>query len=353
MRTTSDDAELERGFRAAASTSLPRAPLNAALCAAIADDPSLRGLLGHAPVRQRTPMLLLAALHDLVLAEPDHPLAAWYADVVEVARDPGDPALAPTLRAFVDEREPALLDLLATRHVQTNEVGRCALLVAALAGLDLGPVGLVDVGTSAGLNLQLARYAYRFDDGPLLGRSEVELACSTRGDGPAVTSIPDVVTAVGIDARPVDPSDPSDARWLRACCWPDQADRARRLAAAIDLARRHPPTVVAGDAVESIGPVVDGLPGDVHPVVTTTWVASYLGASGRRALLDELDRLGAGRDLTWVFAESPAQTPELPHADDLAGEELTALVRATWRGGRRHVEHLATCHPHGYWIRWR
>ena len=31
----------------------------------------------------------------------------------------------------------------------------------------------------------------------------------------------------------------------------------------------------------------------------------------------------------------------------------TVLSMARWRGGRRTVEHLATCHPHGFWIHWR
>jgi hypothetical protein len=33
-------------------------------------------------------------------------------------------------------------------------------------------------------------------------------------------------------------------------------------------------------------------------------------------------------------------------------EELTVLSVVRWRGGRRTVQRLATCHPHGYWMHW-
>jgi hypothetical protein len=33
-------------------------------------------------------------------------------------------------------------------------------------------------------------------------------------------------------------------------------------------------------------------------------------------------------------------------------EDLTVLSVVRWRNGRREVERLATCHPHGYWMHW-
>jgi hypothetical protein len=66
----------------------------------------------------------------------------------------------------------------------------------------------------------------------------------------------------------------------------------------------------------------------------------------------EVDRIGASCDLTWLIAESPAQTPALDHADALRDEHITALVNVSWRDGRRSVEHVGTAHPHGYWIHW-
>jgi hypothetical protein len=47
--------------------------------------------------------------------------------------------------------------------------------------------------------------------------------------------MPKVVARVGVDLDPVDVTDADDARWLRACLWPDQPERAARLEAEMAL----------------------------------------------------------------------------------------------------------------------
>jgi hypothetical protein len=355
VRDPWNDSELVRRFRAHSETALPRAPLNSALCSAIAADRSLSTLLGHAPPNQQLPVLLLATIHDRLLAEPDHPLAAWYPNLTIDPRDPLDPELSNVLSDFVHERSPAILHLLETRRVQTNEVGRCALLLPAfeLVSNDVGPLVHIDVGTSAGLTTLLPHLAFRYDDGPTIGDSDLVIECGTRGTGPTPTSIPVVAAAVGLDRDPLDPTDSDDARWLQACCWPDQTDRFQRLAAAISIAGEHPPTVVRGDAVDDLALLVAEADDIAHPIITTTWVLNYLDTVARRGFVERLDELGRTTDISWVSAESPALTTELPHPADLAGEDITALTVVTWRDGERRIRSLATCHPHGYWLHWR
>ena len=355
MRDPWNDVELVRRFRSQARTALPRAPLNSALSAAIANDRSLHTLLGHAPATQQQPVLLLATIHFLLLAEPDHALADWYPNIAVDARDPLDPALGAILADFVHERSPAVLELLETRRVQTNEVGRCALFLPPMTTVasDEGPIAHVDVGSSAGLTLLMPHFEYRYDDGPTIGQSQLRLECGTRGSGTVPAAIPPIASAQGVDINPLDITDPTDARWLQACCWPDQTDRFRRLAAAIDVAHQHPPRIRSGDAVELVSELVEHAARAGHPVVTTSWVLNYLDPSHRRRFVERLDELGADTDLSWVIAESPDQTPELPHPADLAGEHITALTLVTWRAGTKHVRPLATCHPHGYWLHWR
>ena len=54
-----------------------------------------------------------------------------------------------------------------THATQTNEAGRCALHVPALAGIE-GPLALLEVGASAGLCLYPDRYSYRYTGHPQL-----------------------------------------------------------------------------------------------------------------------------------------------------------------------------------------
>ncbi len=359
MRDPWDDAGLAHVFATHARTSLPRAPLNSALSTIIAEQRSMWSLLTHAAPHQRQPVLLLAAIHHLLLGDPTHPLAAWYPTITDRPRRPDDQALAAELRRFVSDRPVELLALVADRHVQTNEVGRCALLLPPIGAIerDLGrPIALLDVGTSAGLTLLLDQLGVDYhgestDDTHSVGSGTIRLSCGLRGRLPTglPTRLPTVADARGMDPRPIDPTDPEDARWLLACCWPDELDRFRRLRRALDLAAASPPAVTIG-STDDVDALVAGTSPDHHPVVTTSWVLTYVDPPARRRFLTALDELGDERDLDWVFAESPAQTPELPHPPQLRGEHVTAVVWVSWRSGHQHVTHVARAHPHGHWM---
>jgi hypothetical protein len=241
------------------------------------------------------------------------------------------------------------------RSTQTNEVGRCALFVPALGIVaeEVGALALVDVGTSGGLNLQLDRYEYRYEPGGRVGRdSSVVLVCGTRGDVSVPRRLPEITGRIGLDRTPIDVADPVAARWLTACVWPDQADRFHRLEAAIAIACADPPEIRAGDAVDDLGATVGRARRHGHPVVLNSWVLNYLPDDRRVAYVDELDRIGADHDLTWVFAESPALCPGLPFPTGPADQHVTALVLVRWRDGRRSASHLGIAHPHGYWLHW-
>jgi hypothetical protein len=352
--------ELRRQFEHFATTSSPRAPLYAALSTVIARDHDLYALLRHAPPTQRLPVLLFACVHELVIEQPQHPLANWYPNLTATPRSPTDRALAPTFTSFVALHHERLVQLLSTRTTQTNEVGRCGSFLPALAliGDEVGAIGLLDVGTSGGLNLLLDRYEYRYrsPDGTercVGGPSAVTITVDVTGDVPVPAAIPTIAARCGIDQRPIDVTDEGEARWLEACVWPDQADRFHRLVAAIEIARANPPEILAGDAVASLGPAIERIGTQAHPVVTNSWVLNYLTPEQRIAYLAELERIGAARDLSWVYTEAPAHIPELPNEPDPKSAHRTVLSMVRWRDGKRTVAHLATVHPHGFWMHWR
>ena len=335
-----------------ARTAASRAPLYARLSAGIAVDPSLAGLLLVAPTTQRQPVLLFACVHDLLLEDPSARLAGYYPNLTP-APDPEDPL--PAFAAFCRERSDELNHLLSTRRTQTNEIGRCALLLPAFSVLaaEVGPLAHLDVGTSAGLNLLLDRFHYRYEPGGEVGPpSSVSVTCGVRGDGPTPATMPEVAVAVGIDPTPVDLQDATQARWLEACVWPDQTDRFDRLRAAIRLGREVGVDVRRGDAVADTATVVAQLASAAHPVVTNTWVLNYLTHEQRIDYVDALDEVGAGLDLSWVYAESPLLVGGIPTPSVPDRVERTVLTVVRWRGGKRTVDHLAECHPHGYWLHW-
>ena len=182
-------------------------PLYDRICRTVADSEEVLDLVSEAPRHGHNPVLLLAALHYLLLGGLDHPLAAVYAG--ESDADPGP--------LFVDlclGRREAVLHLLATEQVNTNEVGRSAIIEPALtaAASRLGtPIGHIDVGCSGGLNLLCDRY--RLDYGPAGATGPVDAAVQIRcevvnGSPPIAPTLPTIAERVGLDRAPLDVHDP-------------------------------------------------------------------------------------------------------------------------------------------------
>jgi hypothetical protein len=338
-------------------------PLYAAISGSVAGDHEMLGLVAAAPPSGQQPNVLLAAVHDLLLRGVAHPLAEVYAGRA-------DPVRAPALfRDLCLSRRDEIGPMLARRHTQTNEPGRCALLAVGLAAAVATtgePIGLLDVGCSAGLNLLIDRY--RLEYPPAAGASAtkhclgpagapVTIACELRGPAPVPVRLPAIAARLGVDRAPVDLTDADDARWLLACVWPDTG-RLARTAAAIDLARRHPPPVIAGDMVDDLDAALDTFDPGRPVVVVTTSACGYLDIDQRRAFVDILRRRAVRRSragdapLAWLSTDTVGVVEALPPTagpDDAGGAEL-GLV--TFDRGTPVGRRLAFCHPHGAWLRW-
>ncbi len=328
-------------------------PLYESICRSVAVDGDLLALVEAGPRSARQPNVLLAAVHYLILGGVDHPLAEVYAGTSRA-----DPA--PRFRDFCLTHRDAVLELLATRHTQTNECGRSAAIVPSLtwvARQRREPLALVDVGASAGLNLLCDRYRIDYASAGATGPadSSVRIECRVLGGSPPIAArAPELTARLGLDREPIDLDDPDATRWLLACVWPDTG-RLDRTTAAIDLARDRKPVVVEGDAVDDLAGVLERLPDDALPCITTTWTFAYLSSEQRDAFVEELTRLGAHRPLAWITAEGPGlvdrfERGEPPHHDLTTPSVLGVEV---FDGRRSAPTMLAWVHPHGHWIDWR
>jgi hypothetical protein len=294
-----------------------RSPLYATLAAGVAEDDVVLDFLLTLPATNRQPMLLFAAVTFLHGAAPAAP---------------------EQLRALIRDDGDRIRATMLARFTQTNEPGRCAALITALAAIR-GPIGLIEVGSSAGLCLYPDRYSYEFDGRPLGPRSSVHLPCVTTGPVPVPDRLPEVVARVGVDRNPLDPSDPADRAWLRALVWPggNAAARLDRLEAAARIAAEDPPQVLTGDLVDRLPDAVALLPPHCTPVVFHTAVLVYLERARRHEFVDLVQSLG----LRWIAQESPGVVPGV--GVDLAGPDFLLS---------RDGEALALTAPHGGRIDW-
>ncbi|MBO1756397.1 DUF2332 domain-containing protein [Allobranchiibius sp. CTAmp26] len=340
-------------------------PLYSAITANSARDDEVAGLLLSAQPGQARPVLLLAALHDLVLDHPDLPMAQWYSSVVGAdAAATGDPW--PEVRNAALAHADRLRQVIATRSTQTNEVNRCvylaALLQRACADVPDLPVGLVEIGASAGLLLGIDRYRTTIEAVEAAGGeraaygprdSPVQCLGEDRSTRPAAQlRLPPIASARGIDLHPVDLTDAPAVRWLAACLWPEVPGRYERFTAAVDLLRPDPPTVDRGDMIDDLPATLVRADGD-HLVLFSSWALTYAERSRRPQVARHLaDAARDGRPVSWITAEPPRCMPGVelpPHLRDAQGG--TVLAARRWRDGAELAPaYWGTAHPHGQWF---
>ncbi|HEY0819413.1 MAG TPA: DUF2332 domain-containing protein [Rhizobacter sp.] len=342
-------------FRRFADVECPEEPLYQALCRIAADDPSLLDPLAGARPEQQRPNLWLAAVHDLLLAGAEHPLSAYYPSLGGTRAPDGD--LALHVRDFFARHDTALRECMRTHATQTNEIGRCAVLwpaLHALAARGGNPrLALLDVGTSAGLNLGVDRYRYNAAD----PRAEAPLlACAWQGGPAPTTPAPQIVQRLGIDPAPVSVDDETPVRWLRACLWPSDTARAARFGQAVQMARAERwPVRREPDCTAAIAPWIASLPAGVQPVVFNSWVLTYFDQAALQHHIETLTQLVRRTGAMWLSAEAaslqvgPVDLPA-PRPGSPAAQSVWTLCHRV--DGEVRFEALARSHAHGRWAEW-
>lgn len=371
-----NQARYEREFRFFANMCESSSPLYATVARRIADDPRVMRLAHRRQPKQPPSNMLFGAVQYLLLAGADHPLREFYPSVG--GHRPAEQAY-PVFSDFCREFESQIVELVATRRVQTNEVGRCGVLLPALHiafnRFERRPLYLIEVGASAGLNLQLDRYRYEYTRAPagqpLAGArgssthsdsaadaastkadtwrhmcgdpdSPVRMRTELRGDRlpPLPNDVPSVSGRVGVDLAPIDVRDDDAVRWAQALIWADQVHRIELFRSAVRLARQSPPRLIAGDGMDVLPSVVESVPHDATAVVFHSH-CTYQMSEARRAEFDELlARLGRDRPLAHVSLE-------------WIGEDSGPRMHLSERsGGRRDTQLLANYHSHGVWLEW-
>jgi hypothetical protein len=320
-----------------------QSPLYETVCRTMCEDDSLLEIMAHTPPAQPGPILFLAAVHYLLLQGAEHELRKFYGTCTAVPR----PASAawPAFREFCRSRRESIIHILETRGVQTNEVRRCAYWFPALSIVSVRhhqPMAVIEIGASAGLNLNWDRYAYDYGDHGRFGRDNatVVIAAEWRGRGPNLPqAFPSVVHRLGVDLHPVDVKNPGEALWLQSLLWPDQPDRFRLQAAAVAEFRRSPVPLVSGSAVDMLPAAIRNVPVETYLCLVHTHTLNQFSVPERAALQQILREASQQRPLSVISAEW-IQTPQ------------TELRLTDWRVGSDTSERLAQVDHHGRWLEW-
>jgi hypothetical protein len=270
----------------------------------------------------------------------------------------GAPELAPVFTGAVTDPDAvaAVLHQVFVTHdaellpwldgpPQTNEAGRSAGLMTGILHLAqrYGPkFEVLEIGSSAGLNLLIGRY--RFDLGGVRAGpadSPVEIKPEWRGPPPPQAPV-EIVSARGVDIQPLDLSGSRDAERLQAYCWVENVERQARLEKTIAMVRVEGVDLVRGDAADWVEarlaePQAEG----VTRVLMHSVVWQYLPDATQHRIADAMlaagERATPDRPLGWVMME--------PNRDLHRHE-----VRVRGWPGDTPMQLVALTHAHGAWV---
>jgi len=323
------------------------APIYARICSALAKGLNRDSRVGARaldwpgePTRDALPLRLMGGLHALVQAGKDETLAAIFAGEVS---DPEavEAGLQATLVMHDDELMPWL-----DGPPQTNEPGRSGALILGLLEVARrhGPrIDLLEIGSSAGLNLLIDRYAFDLG-GARFGPADapVTITPEWRGEPPLPTAI-EFVSVRGCDVQPLDATDPVVEARLAAYVWAETPARAERLRRAIGMQRERTVDLVKADAADWIeARLAEPQAGGVTRTLMHSVVWQYLPEATadriRQAINDAAAKATPERPLAWVMME-----PNRAFAHQ--------VVRVKSWPGHGEWQVIATAHAHGTWVK--
>jgi hypothetical protein len=290
-------------------------------------------------------MLILATLHLAALR--GHPeLGPFYEAARSGQLDDPEGAARGVLEVVHDAPEIVREELW--RSTQTNEPGRSAVIQALVADLVAGDsvaINVIDVGTSAGINLCFDQFPVRErDDG-----NPLTLVCEDRTAIDRSSALPRVIARVGIDLNPLDLERRDDRLWLKACLWPEERRRHERFDAIV-VARPSWPaaTILEGRALDRLEDALALSDPAAMTIVMDTWAAFYFTPEERLDYFARLSRSCLRDNVAWISIDSPmTQWPGLEVDNHARRRGASQIVLTRPRSSPRR---WGWCHAHGRWL---
>ncbi len=339
-------AELERDGRSRLYVALMRGAADDAdaggiVAAIFAGDPATPGSVPQ--------LRLLAALHHLVLSGGAPELEPYFPSAGGTA--PPDGAWAVAQRVLVEHE--AFIRERAGQTLQTNEPGRCVALYGGLLWLSERhrlPIRLLEIGASAGLNLNAHHFRYVVGGLPLGDASSpLEFSEPWRGtpvaDPVAAAGRLAITERAGCDQAPIDPASQDGRLALRSYIWPDEPQRLAQVTHAATIAAQHPVAIEQCSAAAWLAMRLAHVRPDLLTVVSQSVVNQYLEDAERAAIRAAFASAGAG-PLAWLTLEPP------PAGSGVGSFELRCRERPE-DNGSGEARLLALAGYHGPPVVWR
>lgn len=273
----------------------------------IAKDEDLLNLSLHAKEGQPIPNLLFGAVHYLLLQGVNHELKEFYPSVVEEVKRENNPF--PFFKDFCMVNAEKIRFIMENRLVQTNEVRRCAYLYPVFCYIyeqTNKPLSLIEIGTSAGLQLLWDHYSYSYGSDHIYGNQDslVHLTSKVREGEIShhlLSQTPPVNDRVGIDLHVSDLTNEEDYLWLKALIWPEHKERLKNFEDAANQLRLTPPKLIEGDGVALLSELVEDITEDSTICIFHTHVANQMPVEVKNELIKKVNEIGSCREIFHIY----------------------------------------------------
>lgn len=307
----------------------------------IAKDNELLELCTNVRNGQPVPNLFLGAVHYLLLKGFEHKLKDFYSSIVVEVKRPNDSFEYFKEFCLINKNE--LIHLLQTKLVQTNEVRRCAYLYPVFSFIyekTKKPLALIEIGTSAALQLLWDKYSYSYNEIEVVGNKDSRLHITSKLEGNVTPFLlptpPPVSTRVGMDLNTVDLSDAEEYLWLKSLIWPEHKERLMMFERAASYIKEYPVQLIEGDGVSLLKGIVNGVSNDSTVCIFHTHVANQMPIETRKQLLSIVESIGKDREVFHIY--NNIQDRDL-HLD-------------FYLNGEEHKQTIAETEGHGKWFKW-
>lgn len=308
----------------------------------ISNDRELLQLSSYAPMNQPIPNLLFAAVHYLLLKGKVHELKDFYKSIVAFPKNADH--CFPYFKRFCTQYRHEIISLLRQKLVQTNEVSRCVYLYPIFCNIYEKmnkPLALIELGTSAGLQLLWDQYRYSYGTETVYGNqsSNVHLRADIKGKKRPpflLMNSPPIFSRIGIDLHVNDLNVQEDYLWLQALIWPSETKRRQLFIRAAKIVRQDPPHLVEGDGIDLLDSIVEEVDERAIPCVFHTHVANQSTPQMQQKLLADIDQIGKKKDIFHLYNNLPDHKLRLDAY--IEGEKSAKIVGET--------------EAHGKWFTW-
>ncbi len=320
-------------------------PLYYDLSLKTAKDDQLVSIAAHCKYGQPLPNLFFASVQSLLYKEPNQELAQYYPSITQNHKSGLPFAL---FKEFCLDHQQEIIELEQNNIVQTNALNRTAYLLPIFSHLfDNEEINIIDIGTSAGLTLNMDKYEYHYNDQYHFGNSLVKIKSEIKsGSIPLFNRMVKIKNRIGIDQNPLDVNNIENAHWLKSLIWADQVERLEKIENAINLAREENINFIKASQLFEFEEIILEQEKNIPLIVYHTHALYQFSKEERNNFWKLMDKIGKERDFTYLATEGSRVFKK-----DYSIKGI--LVEVTqYKKGKKNTQLMAHTNGHANWIKW-